>query len=148
MRPNSHSPLNYALFLLSRRDYGTVEINNKLLDKFGQEEADKVVDILLSKQFLDDKRFANNYVKLKAQFKGKHYIKQKLSFLKIPIDIIENALDQNYPPDKEMESAIIIGKKYLSKKDGVENIRAKTGSFLLRRGYSYEIVKKVLDNIF
>src|SRR5258708_6457715 len=51
----------YALKLLRARDYSAARLRQKLKSKFG-EVPEEVFDLLLKKNFLNDRRFAENHV--------------------------------------------------------------------------------------
>src|SRR5215831_4719488 len=51
----------YALQLLGRRDYTIAGLRQKLLVKFGNVSED-LIEQLLRKNFLNDRRFSENYV--------------------------------------------------------------------------------------
>src|SRR5262245_8602651 len=51
----------YALKLLGRRDYTIASLRQKLLAKFA-DVSDDLIEQLLRKNFLNDRRFAENYV--------------------------------------------------------------------------------------
>jgi len=141
----SNTPLSYALFLLGRRDYATTEIAEKLKKKYNQEETDNCLKILIEKKLLDDDRFVRSYIRNHAS-KGKLYLKQKLNQYKIKTEIIEKNLDQITSED-EIEKAEELAEKYYKRKSGQQNLYQKMGGLLSRRGFSYEIVKIVLENI-
>jgi regulatory protein len=147
MNPNNKSPLGYAFYLLAKRDYGIEELRGKVYNKYERAETDEVIDKLIAKKFLDDEWFAKNYIKLKKNFKGKHYLQAKLKFLKISGELIDQALEQEYSVDEEYSSVKELALKYLRKKEGEENLYQKMGSFLLRKGFSYETVKKVINEV-
>ena len=52
---------HYALKLLRRRDYTVTQVRQKLTDRFG-EAPEALIELLLKKHFLDDRRFAENFV--------------------------------------------------------------------------------------
>jgi len=51
----------YAVKMLARRDYSIARLREKLASKFGA-FPDDVIDQLISNRFLDDRRYAENYV--------------------------------------------------------------------------------------
>ena len=52
---------HHALKLLQRRDYTQKQLREKLEEKFG-EFPDEVTQQLLAKRFLDDRRYADNFI--------------------------------------------------------------------------------------
>ena len=53
--------LTYAMKLLATRDYSVARLREKLVRKFG-EAPEAVIQQLLTKRFLNDRRYAENYV--------------------------------------------------------------------------------------
>ena len=147
MSQKNKTPLSYALFLLNRRDYGKNELAVKIAQKYGPEEVTAVIERLEQKNFLDDERFARNFIRLKSGSKSKQFIKNKLFQIKISSDLVERILEEEYSSQKEHENIKELAQRYVRKKEGEENLYQKTGSFLLRRGFSYDLVKKVLSEI-
>ena len=74
---NSHDEiLKYALKLLTVRDHTQASLKLKLIGKFG-EAPDSVFQSLLAKRFLNDRRYAENYVS-KHKERGKPWIHEEL----------------------------------------------------------------------
>jgi regulatory protein len=57
----SNQLLQHALKLLARRDFSEAELRRKLEARFG-DVPQSVIETLLAKRFLDDRRFTENYV--------------------------------------------------------------------------------------
>ena len=145
------TPKGYSLYLLKLRDRSVGEISNKLKDKgFSQEDISLTVEFLLEHSFLDDHRFARNFVRqrLLSRKQGTRLLRQKLKEKQIKDDIIEEALAE-IDSKSEFSSACDLAQKWLSSHKNVpEEMRwNKIGSFLTRRGYDYDQVKKVLSEI-
>ena len=51
---------NYAVKLLAGRDYSTARLKEKLAARFG-EVPDEIIQLLVDKRYLSDRRFAENY---------------------------------------------------------------------------------------
>lgn len=143
---NSHTALSYALWLLGRKDYSAAEISEKIQKRYNKEEADECLIFLVEKKFVDDERFARNYVRIFSGSRGRHYIENKLKEKKVAANIIAQELDQ-ISEVEQFESAKEYGLKYSAKHKDDKNIYQKTGGFLARRGYNFEIIKKVLAEI-
>lgn len=144
------SSLNYSLKLLSKRDMSVGEIRDKLeRKKFSQSDIAKTIAILLDKNFLNDERYAKNITKSLMQYNlcGRYRIRQRLLKKKIPTEIINSEISK-IAPIKEEENAVELAKKYISKRVILpEKKYEKVGRFLVGRGFSWEIVKDVLDRI-
>lgn len=141
----NNTPISYAFFLLSRRDYAKSELWEKLNKRYNQEESEKCLKILKDKGFIDDKRFTRGFIRMKSG-KGKDYLRQKLHLLKINPELIEEELALISDED-EFLKAKELALKYLNKKTGQDNLYQKVGGFLVRRGFDYNTTKRVLSEI-
>ena len=56
----------HALKLLRTRDHTVFELRHKLEKRFGQ-APDKTIEQLIEKKFLDDRRFAENFVRVRKR---------------------------------------------------------------------------------
>ena len=144
------SALKYALYLLEMRDRSEAEIRKKMTEKeYLAEEIDKTILWLKDKKFIDDERFVDNYLKLQAGIgkSGRYKIKFKLQNLGIDRELIEEKL-AGIDPDIEFDQAHTLTEKWLARKEiPKEKKYEKVGRFLAGRGYSLDIVHKVLNSI-
>lgn len=149
-----HSPLNYALWLISRRDRSIGEIQNKMREKkFEIEDIEKTIKHLKKLNFLDDTKFAKHYIANQISIKplGKYQLKQKLKRKFVSDEIIEKTMVE-IGPDREMELAREAENKWLkihtvNSKDTISEgkNREKLARHLISRGFGWEIVKEVID---
>lgn len=73
------------------------------------------------------------------------WIRQELREKGIDKSLISEALDQ-ITPEQEMESALQTGrKKWNLLRGDINEKRRKTGAFLMRRGFSGEMVRQVIQ---
>ena len=89
--------LSYAVNLLARREYSEFELRNKMQEKaFSDEEIDQVIAHCQQKNWQNDQRFSENYIRYRAQRGyGKKRIQQELRQLKgVQNTVIEQALDE------------------------------------------------------
>src|SRR5688572_20406230 len=83
----------YALKLLRVRDYSVSKLREKLAGKFGS-VPEEVIDQLLQKKFLHDRRFAENYV-AKRKKRGLAILRQELLDRGVAADLVEEILSQS-----------------------------------------------------
>ena len=81
---------NHAVKLLAQRDYSVSKLREKLEAKFG-EVPDSVVQQLIQKRFLNDRRFAENHTARRKK-RGKLLLKQELLIRGIPEDLADEVL--------------------------------------------------------
>ncbi len=146
------SYLNLSYRYLSIRNRSVKEIRDYLMKKNATGEIiDKVVSLLLEKKFLNDEVFAQAWVSNRARLKpkGKALLKFELRQKGITDEIITKVLTQAQEeiPD-ELEQAKSLITKRMERLAGRprKEIYSKIGGFLSRRGFSWDIVKKAIDD--
>ncbi|MDH4222944.1 MAG: RecX family transcriptional regulator [candidate division Zixibacteria bacterium] len=139
-----------SLRLLSYRMRSEREIRDKLKRKeFTKEIIDEVIENLKRMNLLDDYEFTSAWIRdrLSNNPRGKALLKQELYRKGIKEDIIKKTLKEYFSDETEELS---LAKKLLDKrKKRYENLepnvaKRRMSDFLLRRGFSYDIVKQVL----
>ncbi len=139
-----------ALKFLSYRMRSEKEVRDKLKKKeFARDIIDEVIGDLKRVNLLDDYEFTSAWIRDRISNKprGRTLLKQELWKKGIKEEIIEKVL-KDYFEDEDEE--LNLAKKLLEKrKKRYENLNKNVAkrrmmSFLLRRGFSYEIVKEVL----
>lgn len=131
-----------AVWLLSRRDYSEQALINKLKDgAFNLQTIRKVCDFLIAGHYLDDARFAENFIARRKSKSGSRKMEMDLRHKGIQRETAQAALE-DINPEEEIESASKLAKKYISSKS-LEPLEAfdKCASYLARRGYSWDTVK-------
>lgn len=139
---------NIALNFLTHRKRTAKEITDKLKEKgFEESIVEKTLDYLKNYGLVDDKDYANSFVKDKVKLNkhGPQRIKYDLYRKGISQEIIEEVLMK----DDEYPRALELAKKKMSsyKNDDRDKIYRKLGGFLQRRGYSYDCISKVLKEL-
>lgn len=139
-------PFEYAIFLLSRREYSEKEMREKLIQRECTEnEIIEIISKLKYNKYLSDERFAISFINLKGAKFGNEYIKTLLkSNHNISKDLLEKIMEQL--PDEIDRIKKIIFKKYY-KKD-LKNLkeRIKVTRYLVSKGFSYSNIKLALDS--
>lgn len=144
-------PLEYALYLLKLRDRSVGEIRHKMaLKGHDKDKIEEVILFLTDKKFLDDERFVDNFIKQQQLLSsiGKFKLKQKLTRLFVGKNLINTALSA-ISEESEEDRAIYIANRWLERKKSItkESRYNKLGQFLAGRGFSYEIIKTVLNRV-
>ncbi|OLS02538.1 regulatory protein RecX [Tissierella creatinophila] len=142
--------INTALNFLSYRQRSEREIRNKLKEKgYEKDYIERAIYFCKNQNYIDDESFAVNFVKDKINLNkfGTQRLKRELILKGIDGDIIESVLVEE--DDDEYERALQIAtKKYSTYKDDDKNkIYRKLGGFLQRKGYSFDIVNKILKEL-
>ena len=141
--------VQYCLKLLAKKDYTTIELQRKLsLHQFETTEADEAIKILVKKSFVDDRRYAQNYVRIHIS-RGKIRIKHELIKKGVDKEVISEIFD-NQISDDDREKALEVAKRWLSRKIPDEDkykFRQKLIAKLSRQGFEYEIIRQVVDDL-
>lgn len=136
--------------LCSRREYCRSDIMKKVMTSLDgdREEAEKIVGLLVSERYIDDLRYASAFARDKASLAGWGEVKIRymLSTKGISKDVISRALeeiDQNKAGER-LEK--LMENKLRSLKDDPQ-VRLKLLRFGLGRGYSYDEVSSVVEQL-
>lgn len=138
-----------AMSLISIRPRSKKELKDKLiLKKYELNQIDKVIRELEKEKLLDDKIFAKQWVYHRTEFSG-------LGKRRIELELFKKGVDQNIAKKEVLKIAdsqqfdkafSLASKKYsLIKDEDKYKKREKLSAFLARKGYSWDIIKKVLD---
>ncbi|MBD3184097.1 hypothetical protein GF312_17565 [Candidatus Poribacteria bacterium] len=143
---------NYTYRILGRRMYTTKEIRDKLQERgYVDDIVVEVISTLERYGYLDDKLYAEEWIqsRMRSKPKGKIVIRQELTRKGVDKNIIEESLneafDESWETDMAMELARSKVKSYA--KDDLFAAKRKLYSFLLRRGFNYDTVKQVVDQV-
>ena len=139
-----------AIKLITYRDRSIAEIRQSLHQKQIPEEIiENVINRLGENGLLDDKRFANLWIENRNEFRPRSHRMLALELRKkgISEDIISQVLE-NTTADEEL--AHNAAQKQMRRYKTLEwqDFRRKLGSFLARRGFSYETVDLTVHQIW
>jgi len=141
----------YAFRVIERGAKSEKDMRSKLQDKgYDCMICDKVIKLLKEYGFIDDEKLSDSYISQKLKSEGSNKIKTYLYKKGIPEDIIKEKIF-NINEEMEEETAFNLAvKKYnilIKTEKDTRKLYKKIGDYLLRKGYSYEISKRVLNNI-
>lgn len=147
---NKRKAKEIALNLLSYRARSEKEISQKLKNKgYSQAIIEDVIADLRRVNLLEDYEFASGWIKdrLKNRPRGVSLLRQELIRKGIEKEIIEKALEEFYPENEEVRIASELIRKREKRYRELDRkiARKRMSDFLLRRGFSYEVVKEVLE---
>jgi len=138
-----------ALKLLELRPRSERELKQKLRQKgFTEKIIFEVVSDLKRVDLINDEKFAESWASSRLNNKpmGKFLLKQELFRKGIKKELIEDVIRKSFEDEKEVELAAKLLEKRKRLFQNLENrkIQKKLSDFLLRRGFSYYIVNKVM----
>ncbi len=135
---------SYALKLLRGRDYTISKLCEKLEAKFGSVPPE-VVDELVRKKFLNDRRFVENYV-AKRKSRGAQQLREELAARGIPTKLAEEIVSATEWPS--LQEALAAKMKDwnlctpLQARDAGRLFRA-----LLRLGYDEDAIREEIEQL-
>jgi regulatory protein len=136
---------------LSFRPRTSWEATQHLLQKGYEDQLVKqVIDSMMQRGYLDDRQYAGNWVAERQSGKklGITRLKQELKQKGIPSTIIEEVIQMEHM-DKERKLVTEVAEQRYSRLRNEEwqTIERRLGSYLLRRGFPYHMVRQTLQQI-
>src|SRR5437868_3234381 len=135
---------SYALKLLRGRDYTVSKLSEKLQSRFGAVPP-QVVELLLAKNFLNDRRFAENYV-AKRRNRGGPPLREELEARGVPAELADEIVSGTDPPslrealDAKMKDWHL--RLPLQLRDAARLFRA-----LARLGYDEDAIREEIERL-
>jgi regulatory protein len=134
----------YALKLLRKRDHTVRELREKIEVRF-DEAPNEIIDRLIQKNFLNDRRFAENYV-ARRQDRGRALLREELTNRGVASDLIDQILSKTeWPSLQEALADKMNGWKLgapLQSRDATRLFRA-----LLRLGYDEDAIREEIEQL-
>ncbi len=134
-----------AVFLLSKKDYTTKEMYYKLIDVgYTEEIVNELLQYMLERRFLDDRRYAEQYIKRKKNKYGSNKIKQGLLYKGVDKQIVNESLELFVQDDESLELAIALVNKYIKSRMHFEENKLYNNAvaMLVRKGFDYSTAKE------
>lgn len=135
--------------LCSRAEHSEGELREKLRKwGVGGDDADKIMESLRSGRYVDDRRFAEAYVRDKYRFArwGKRKIAQGLATKRVSRDIVVEVLAEIDPEEYSGIAAEVLGAKMRQNPQLISTFegRTKLFRFLISRGYEPSLASELL----
>ena len=141
---------NKALSILSKSDQSEKKLREKLLNDYDENIVEEVVEFLKGYKLINDNLLAEKIVhdNMNLSKFGKNKIKQNLYNKGIADSDIQDAISQ-IDPDEEYENAKYLAEKRLKRLKGEDRnkINQKIYQHLAYKGFSYDIIKRVLREL-
>lgn len=141
--------IKYCNFLFKNCDKTEFQVKEKL-KKFTYPNVviNKIVKYLKEHKYIDDERFCKNYIDIHILKKGSRIVYNNLLKKGISKEIIDNSfknIDENIEIQNIQRE---IFKKWKKKKQPSYDEANKIKSYILRKGYSYDIINKAYSLYF
>jgi len=140
-----------AIRLLTARPRAVREIRDRLRRKeYDDETIERVIERLRDWRYIDDEAFARYWVENRESNRprGRRLLEQELRLKGVERETVSHAIED--AEIDERAGALEIARAKLRSYRGEEEAvaRRRLGGFLARRGYGYDVVKPVLDELF
>lgn len=139
-----------ALYLLQSREYTSRKLYDKLREGGYEEELSReVVKSMEEYGYVDDARYADEYIRCQCQHKSKNRIIQDLKQKGIAVDIIEHAYADWEDIGLANQQQLIVDllkKKRYCKENCNEEERQKIMAWLYRKGFQIDDIKCAMNS--
>ena len=142
-----------AFNILSIKAYSVADMRRRLLEKdwTNAEIVETVLEKLKEYNYLNDEQFAKTFAASQIRQKpvGKRVLKQKLAMKKIDKETVDEALDQlmEETPEEEIIERAIAKRLRLKGKPETREDSKKFYDYLLRQGFSYDLVSNKMREL-
>lgn len=140
--------MNKAYNFLSYRGRSEKEMTDKLSEVFEPEIIEKAIVRLCDHGYINDREFAEAWVRDRGGSRGTRALRSELVKKGVSREIIDEVL-LGVGKETEFECALkLVRSKEKYRLLNRTEAYKKVGPFLMRRGYSYEVVKKVIEEVY
>lgn len=137
-----------AMHLLEKMDRTEYKLREKLSEGGYPDEAiEDAIGYVKRYHYLDDERYARNYVFLAQDRKSRKKLSIELYQRGIKKELIDQILEEEYEADEEKQICQLLEKRGFDPKTCSEKERQKLYQFLLRRGFQSSDICKVMRMI-
>lgn len=138
-----------AMNLLQRRDYTERQLRDKLLDGgYPEKTADQAVEYVKSFHYIDDLRYAGDYLSAFAGRKSLRRMEQDLQQKGISREVLEQAVmawqERDGGQDELQMARALLEKKHYDRDSCDRKEQQRLYNFLAYRGFSGEVIRKAL----
>lgn len=138
-----------SMNLLKGREYTEYQIREKLRQGLYPEEViDEAVEYVKSYHYIDDRRYAKDYIVYYSESRSRGRIEQDLLRKGISRELIhkvyeEDLCEENLPDEIPLIEKWLEKKSYDKESAGYQE-RQKMGAFLYRKGFSLDNIERIL----
>lgn len=134
-----------ALHLLERCDRTEKELRDKLSQNYEPEIVEEAIEYVRKFHYIDDKRYAVNYLTSRGRVKSRRQVEQELLYKKgISREILEEARQEAEPQDEKELIRRWMEKKQICPETATREELRRFYLFLLRRGFQSEDILREL----
>ena len=139
-----------AMALLKNKDYTRKGLEDKLKEGYYPDRCiEHALEYVSRFGYINDERFAENYVNFKVGNKTRRQIELKLKQKGVDVDIISRVCDEFYEDNSDIEleqAKAFIEKKHIDIENADYKELQKVKAALYRKGFSMDIINKTFDS--
>ncbi len=140
-----------AMNLLQKKDYTERQLRDKLVEGlYSSEIVDEAIEYVKSYRYLDDDRYARDYIVYHMESRSRARIMQDLMGKGIAKDVITGAIEELYAGDdgeaelEQIRSLLI--KKHYDPENCDFKEKQKIMAFLMRKGFSMDMIRRAMND--
>ena len=138
-----------AMHLLERMDRTEAQLREKLrLGYYPEDVIEDAVAYVKSYHYVDDLRYAQNYVRARKEQKSQKKLQMELLAKGVPKQMAQQALEEEYQQENERQLILkwIEKKQYCAQEADMKEKR-RMYQFLLRKGFQPDDILHVLERV-
>lgn len=134
-----------AMHLLERMDLTEKQLYDKLLQSgYPQECIDNAILYVKKYHYIDDRRYASNYIRCYQDRKSRLRMQQDLLRKGVSRALIEEVLEEEFQADERIQIRSLLEKRGFDATECDEKERQRCYQFLMRRGFKSSDILKVM----
>ncbi|MBP3278082.1 MAG: regulatory protein RecX [Butyrivibrio sp.] len=139
-----------AMNLLQKKDYTTKQLRDKLDEGlYPKELVDEAIEYVRSYKYLDDERYARDYISYHMTTRSKNRIMQDLTGKGLSKEMLHPIIEELYAEesgDIEFDQIkVLLEKKHYDPGSVDYKEKQKIMAFLMRRGFQMSTIKKAMN---
>lgn len=139
-----------AMNLLMKREYTECRLYEKLREgEYPEHIIREALDYVKSFRYVDDERYALDFISNQAEDRSRRRMEQDLLARGISGEIIQRAFEKWQEVGGEQDETAmmhrLLQKRHFHPETASREERERTAQFLIRKGFSWEKVRQVLD---
>lgn len=134
-----------AMHLLERMDRTEKQLYDKLLQSgYPQECIENAILYVKKYHYIDDRRYASNYIRCYQDRKSRLRMQQDLLRKGVSRALIEEVLEEEFQADERIQIRSLLEKRGFDATECDEKERQRCYQFLMRRGFKSSDILKVM----
>lgn len=135
------------LYILKDRDKTEYELRQKLKEGYYPKEViDKAIAYIKKHSYIDDKRYARNFIEIKKDRYSIRELRMKLRQKGISLEVLDDILEE-YDFDEVSQIVKLLERKGFLKKQSDIREKNKVIQSILRKGYAYSAIKEAMAEL-